>query len=301
MVKRFEQGSEQSISPQGESILNKIMSRRGVLGYTAAVGASVVLVGCGESSASDSVSAEGSSRQASGESVEQSEGIAYEEPSDVFQSVVIPDLYEDRSWADPEQLFGLSYEEMCDIIAIPDTLEARDYENFTAIFGQRLELIANAGKGRSLRDVERAKKLNYISQDSDGNWSGSYPDYVRNELIRPALGILLSDTSHEDYIDTRQLLEDHFVHSGRAFFASVNGSRPELLHATPLTIETGFIEPLQPNISRDSLRLGIETSLPMPRGSGTVRSGDMVVNTSKGATGALDIGIKSINLNKISG
>lgn len=111
-----------------------------------------------------------------------------------LNTLVLPDLYEDRPWANPEQLVGLTPEELQEIAAVPVTPETtRTDEGFVKIFAQKLELIANAGT--TIEDVRKARELGYPvgEMDSMGNYLGNYDEYAKSRISPMLNGGLFED------------------------------------------------------------------------------------------------------------
>lgn len=148
-----------------------------------------------------------------------------------IEKLILPNLYKDRPWADPEQLVGLSSEELKELIAMPVGAETETDEGFALMVVKRLELIANAGKTK--QDIERARQLGYRvgERDSYGNSLGNYREYINTYYAEGMIDSLFQ----EKYTDQK--------------FAGADASLKNLLISGSVDFEYGITDELWRNSS----------------------------------------------------
>lgn len=160
-------------------ILDKKVSRRGLLTGAVGIGATAVTIGCGfalsRSSGEKSPSQDDAPAPESDRSVSPSEALKR------IDAFVLPDFYEDRPWANPKNFVGKSADEiksMSTVIIENSIPTAEDLENIRRV----LEAMANVGGDPD--DMRAAREAGYPVGDWDGSGpdQGCYPQYIETRV-----------------------------------------------------------------------------------------------------------------------
>lgn len=260
---------------------------------------SVALAGCGGNSEAEYQSVSGDNLADSVSTHEAKDEYDYSmssaEVEDNLEHLVLPYLYEDRPWADPNQLVGLSIEELKDIASVPINAETRTNKGAAKAVGQVLELIANSG--RTLEDIQVARDLGYPVGETDhnGNELGDYSDYVKKAYMKPMVNSLLS-IEYEDTVATgiKEDLVDHFLGYVHDYVASLTSEAYR--DKATLFVNTGLIESLPAAESDRSLHVSLELRCPSVRSDvdDTVFGGDATIDLDEDTNGTYKAGMPYI-------
>lgn len=103
------------------------------------------------------------------------------------QGDVMPNLYADRPWADPELLLDLSERELKEFLTIPINADTRTDAGLARAIVPIVELIANAPYHIERVIEARAKGYPVGEKDSLGNELGNYSQFAATHLIGPMI------------------------------------------------------------------------------------------------------------------
>lgn len=221
-----------------------------------------------------------------------------------LQSLVLPDLYVGRPWADPEQLVGLTPEELRDIAAIPITDETRTDEGFAKVIGQHLSLIANAGK--TIEDARKARQLGYPVGETDayaqpaGKNSKYYGNYIDEYYTSDMIDGLFTDKyTDPEFAGADAYLDNFFLRYAGDFDRSLADETRRGIGTTFVSAEYGGQGP-ESNFDRN-LSINLKTWLPGIENSQEQRdiyTGRIIVNASEGSNGTYRMAIQYVELNQ---
>lgn len=210
---------------------------------------------------------------------------------------MLPDLYVNYPYADPDQLLDRSIEERQDLAGI--SLEsAETHEDLAEAIGQRLSLIAAGGRDKEKKSFNEAQELGYISQGEDGSWTGDYSEYLREYFVGPMLDGLfaLENKPSVDYGVTKQGLEDFILSFAGDFYAVAAGNRPELAENAVLRIDSTLARILPAtDYANNRMALDVTIERPIPVGVGRTFSGEMIVDIEDDGVGYI-LGIESMDI-----
>lgn len=261
------------------------ISRRGLISGVLGLGAASILSACsGEASPGANSQKDKHSTPAAKEALD-------------IDEIILPDLYEDRPWANPEQLVGLTAEELRDIASIHITEETLSNEGFAVAFGQKLELIANAG--RTLSDVSRARELGFPvgERGKYGELLGDYGEYVKEYYMAPMLEGLFSHPLQDTEFAGVDFSVMEYL-GGYADNYDLALTNNDWRDKATVLVEAASIETgSQPQFERN-ISIGLTIGRPVDNGDwrDEAHSGKIIVNASEGLDGKYDLAVQYISV-----